>query len=226
VEIIDLRPNPKAAMNQRHGPGKLRLSQILGILAFVFLGAVFLTGYGPSGVSQLAGLLPGAVSTAGSFPLFVKVEYEKASGEVSVRGTTVPGAVVQVSNASTVVKQSGTYNMKTSLPLSLVAVNDGKIRRFRFDLPAKAKPHLTSLTVNADLSRMRTSVNGQLTITRHPPARIIVEHVQNSSKHEASITKGEFTIELPLVRGTNTLQWRLQLGIISSPGPDITFVAE
>lgn len=74
---------------------------------------------------------------------------------------------------------------------------------------------------------MRSSVTGQLTITEHPSAKVIVEHVQKGTKHEAAITKGRFGLSgLPLVKGTNTLRWWLQLGIITSPGPDITFSAE
>lgn len=162
-----------------------------------------------------------------SFPLFIKMNYQKTTDAVSVKGTTLPGTVVQARGASTVVKQSGTYALKTSLPLSLVAVKDGKIRRFRFDLPAKAKPHLSDLVVNADLAKMRSSVIGQLTMTEHPAAKVIVEHGQKGTKHEGVITKGRFSIGgLPLVKGTNTLRWWVQLGIITSPGPDITFVVE
>jgi hypothetical protein len=184
-----------------------------------------------AGLGLLAVLTAGAVvlSTAatGSFPLFIKMDYQKTTDAVSVKGTTLPGTVVQARGASTVVKQSGSYALKTSLPLSLVAVKDGKIRRFRFDLPPKAKPHLSNLVVNADLARMRSSVNGQLTITEHPAAKVIVQHVEKGSKHEGAITKGRFSVGgLPLVKGTNTLRWWLQLGIITSPGPDITFSVE
>jgi hypothetical protein len=184
-----------------------------------------------AGLGLLAVLTAGAVvlSTAatGSFPLFIKMDYQKTSDAVSVKGTTLPGTVVQARGASTVVKQSGSYALKTSLPLSLVAVKDGKIRRFRFDLPPKAKPHLSSLIVNADLSKMRSSVIGQLTITEHPSAKVIVQHGQKGSRHEGAVTKGRFSIAgLPLVKGTNTLHWWVQLGFITSQGPDITFSVE
>jgi hypothetical protein len=54
-----------------------------------------------------------------------------------------------------------------------------------------------------------------------------VQHVEKGSKHEGAITKGRFSVGgLPLVKGTNTLRWWLQLGIITSPGPDITFSVE
>lgn len=184
-----------------------------------------------AGLAILGVLIVGAawLSTAatGTFPLYIKMDYQKTTGTVSVKGTTLPGTVVQAGAASTVVKQSGTYALKTALPLSLVAVKDGKIRRFRFDLPPKAKPHLSTLVVNADLAKMRSSVTGQLTITDHPSAKVIVEHVQKGTKHEATITNGKFSLSgLPLVKGTNTLRWWLQIGLLASPGPDITFTAE
>ncbi|HET6781566.1 MAG TPA: hypothetical protein VFH67_05680, partial [bacterium] len=162
-----------------------------------------------------------------TFPLFIKMDYRKATGAVTVRGTTAPGTVVQVPGATAVVKQSGTYALKTSLPVNLVAVKGTQIRRFRFDLPPKAKPHLSYLLVNADLSKMRSSVTGQLTMTEHPAAKVFVEHVEKGSKHQAAIIKGRFSLGgLPLVKGKNTLRWSLQLGFIHSPGPDITFTTE
>lgn len=194
---------------RRYGRYRMALG-VLAIVTVLTVGVVMLT-----------------TGASGTFPLYIKMDYQKATGAVSVKGTTVPGTVVQAGAASAVVKQSGTYALKTSLPLSLVAVKDGKIRRFRFDLPPKAKPHLSELVVNADLAKMRSSVTGQLTITEHPAAKVIVEHVQSGSKHEATITKGRFSLAgLPLVKGTNTLRWWLQLGFITSPGPDITFSAE
>ncbi|MBI2247342.1 MAG: hypothetical protein HYU65_05365 [Armatimonadetes bacterium] len=206
----------------RTGRSRIPLA-FLAISGMILLGFLVLQSQ-PAAVMQLAAVLPSS-TFAGSFPLFVKIDYRKEA-PLSVRGSALPGTVVQVRNDSDVVSRKGTYAMTTSLPLSLVAVRDGKIRRFRFDLPAKAKPYLSSLTVNADLSRMRSSVNGQLTITTHPAATIIVTHVEKASTHQAPITAGRFTISLPLVRGTNTLRWWVLLGIIRTPGPDITFDAQ
>ncbi|MGH9896964.1 MAG: hypothetical protein ACREA0_34190, partial [bacterium] len=131
-----------------------------------------------------------AIPATGPFPLHVMMTYQKASGAVSVKGSALPGTVVQVRNASTTVKSAGTYSLRTSLPMSLVAVRQGNIRRFRFDLPVTAKKYVTTLTIRADLTRMWSAVVGSLSLTEHPPATITVTHVQKGTTHKATLTKG------------------------------------
>jgi len=167
-----------------------------------------------------------ALPATGPFPLQVMMTYQKATGAVTVKGSALPGTVVQVRNASTTVKSTGTYALKTSMPMSLVAVRQGNIRRFRFDLPAKAKPYVTELTIRADLTRMWSVVTGFLSLTEHPPATITVQHVEKGTTYKATLTKGNFLIWLPVVRGTNTLHWYLQVGPTRWPGPDLTFTAQ
>jgi hypothetical protein len=159
-------------------------------------------------------------------PLFVRMSYTKASGAVAIHGTTLPGTVVQVRNGSTVVKSGGTYALRTALPVALVAVRAGSIRRFRFDLPPKAKPYVTSLIVNADLTRMWSRIDGRLSLTEHPAATIVVRHAERGTTHTATLTKGAFVIGVPVARGTNTLRWHLQVGPVRWPGPDIVYTAQ
>lgn len=190
---------------------RLRLAVVVlaAVAALAFMGAKAVT-----------------TTTTGPFPLNVMMSYQKSTGAVTVKGSTLPGTVVQVRNASTVVKQTGTYNLKTSMPMALTAVRKGDIRRFRFDLPAKAKPHVVDLTIRADLSKMRSVVTGQLNLTEHPPATVVVEHVERSTTQKATLTKGHFYIELPMAKGLNTLHWYLQVGPMRWPGPDLTFTAQ
>lgn len=168
----------------------------------------------------------GAGEGAGPFPLHVKMMYLKSTGAVTVQGQALPGTVVQVRNASTVVKAPGTYSLRTSLPIALTAVRQSKIRRFRFELPAKAKPHISKLIVSADLSRMWARIDGYLTSTEHPQATVTVTHVQAKKTVNAALAKGNFVVGLPMVSGTNTLRWTLHIGPLSWSGPDINFVAQ
>lgn len=161
-----------------------------------------------------------------ALPFFVRMSYTKDTGTVAVHGTTLPGTVVQVRNGSTVVKSAGTYALRTALPVSLVAVRAGAIRRFRFDLPPKAKPYVTMLVVNADLTKMWSRIDGRLSMTEHPAATIVVRHVERGTTHTASLAKGNFVIGVPMVRGTNTLRWHLQVGPVRWPGPDIVYSAQ
>lgn len=73
---------------------------------------------------------------------------------------------------------------------------------------------------------MWSSVTGSLSLTEHPPATIVVTHVERGTTHQATLTKGHFLIGLPLVKGLNTLHWHLQVGVIRWPGPDITFTVQ
>lgn len=54
----------------------------------------------------LLALVP-ALGVTTTFPLHVRMSYTKASGAVSVHGSTLPG---------TVVKSTGTYALKTTSP--------------------------------------------------------------------------------------------------------------
>ena len=165
-------------------------------------------------------------TAAAVLPLYVRLSYTKATGAVAVHGTTLPGTVVQVRNGSTVVRRTGTYALRTDLPVSLVAVHAGSIRRFRFDLPPKAKPYVNALVVSADLTRMWSRIDGTLSMTEHPPATIVVRHVEHGTTHTATLAKGTFMIGVPVVKGTNTLRWYLQVGPARWPGPDIVYTAQ
>lgn len=178
-----------------------------------------------TGAAVLA-LTGGAAEGAGPFPLMVKMLYQKSTGAVTVRGYTLPGTVVQVRNASTVVKTPGTYVLRTSLPVALTAVRQRQIRRFRFELPARAKPHVSKLIVSADLTRMWARIDGYLTSTEHPKASVTVTHVQAKRTQQATLAKGNFVVGLPMVSGVNTLRWTLHIGPLSWEGPDISFIAQ
>ncbi len=168
-------------------------------------------------------LIVSAQVSATLFPLQVRMSYLKASPLVTVKGSAPPSTVVQARGASVVVPRTGFYALKTSMPVAVTAVRGRQIRRFRFTLPDKAKPYLEVLMVSADLERMWGNVSGQLTITEHATASIVVQHVEKGTTQTASLARGSFAIGIPLVQGTNTLKWWLKMGPLQFPGPDITF---
>jgi len=198
---------PRVSMDRAIRPAQVRQAAVVAAALAVLVGA--------------SGPTSGAV-----LPLHVRMSYTKASGAVAVQGTTLPGTVVQVRNASAVVKSTGTYALRTALPVSLTAVRAGTIRRFRFDLPLRAKPYVSTLIVSADLTRMWSRIDGTLSMTEHPPATIVVHHVERGTTHRATLAKGNFAIGVPVAEGTNTLRWHLQVGPTRWPGPDIVYTAQ
>ncbi len=168
-------------------------------------------------------MLVASTEAAALFPLQVRMDYRKTSPAVAVKGSAPPWTVVQARGSSVVVPSTGTYALKTVLPVSVTAVHGTQIRRFRFTLPDKAKPYLQVLTVSVDLAKMWGNVSGQLTITEHATASLIVHHVQKNTTLTGTLAKGSFTLGIPLVSGTNTLEWWIRMGPLQVPGPDITF---
>ncbi|MGH2400072.1 MAG: hypothetical protein ACRDF6_09510, partial [bacterium] len=74
---------------------------------------VYRSAAGLAAVAAVVALSVGsAVPATGPFPLHVQMTYQKATGAVSVRGSALPGTVVQVRNASTTVKSTGTYALR------------------------------------------------------------------------------------------------------------------
>lgn len=159
-------------------------------------------------------------------PLAVELKYTQTSGKVGVSGTTRPGAVVAVAGATAHANDDGQFALNGTLPIALVAVSDGQTRRLRLDLPRGATKYLDWLNVELDLTKMTAVVTGALTIKSHPTATVIVNHVEAKSTIRGSVKQGNFDLTLPLVRGTNTLEWALQIGFLRFPAPDFTFTVD
>lgn len=167
-----------------------------------------------------------ATAAAGqqSLPLAVTVRYAGGrSDTVEVRGTTEPGTVVSVRGATKVVDESGEFALATKLPVNLVAVKGGQIRRLSLSLPSGATKWLSWLTVNANLTQMKALIAGALTISNHPSATVTVEHVQAGKTVEAMIDHGQFKVGLPMVPQVNTLDWTLHAGWLSWTAPSLSF---
>jgi len=159
-------------------------------------------------------------------PLAVDLKYTAASGSVEVRGTTRPGTVIAVAGTTAHANDSGTFTLKGTLPISLIAVSDGQTRRLRFDLPQGATKYIEWLNIEMDLTKMAANVTGALTLKTHPTATVIVNHVEAKSTARGSVSRGNFGITLPLVRGLNTLEWAVQVGFLRFPAPDFTFTVD
>lgn len=172
-------------------------------------------------------LVAGWVPVAGAQgPLPVNLSLKVAghgSSAVEVRGTTLPGSVVAVRGASKVVDESGKFMLKTTMPVYLVAVKGGQLRRLTLRLPEGAPKWLDRLTIGLNLTKMRAEVDGALTIKNHPPATVTVEHVQAGQRVDAPLRGGEFSLDLPVVQKTNTLDWTLRAGWIRWTAPALTF---
>lgn len=178
------------------------------------------------GLAMLLSRVPVANAQPG-LPLNVSIKYAGGSGNVvTVSGTTVPGTVVSVKGATKVVDKTGVFTFKSTLPVSLVAVKDKHIRRLSLNLPSGATKWLSWLTVNANVTQMKAAVTGALTITNHPTASVIVEHVEADRTVETGITKGKFSLGFPLVPRVNTLNWRLRYGLFSWTAPRLTFTVQ
>jgi len=159
-------------------------------------------------------------------PLAVDLKYTAASGHVEVHGTTRPGTVIAVAGTTAHANDNGTFVVKGTLPISLIAVSDGQTRRLRFDLPRGATKYVEWLSIELDLTKMAADVTGALTIKSHPTATVIVNHIEAKSTSRGSVNKGNFGIALPLVRGMNTLTWAVQVGFLRFPAPDFTFTVD
>ncbi|MGH2437326.1 MAG: hypothetical protein ACRDFA_10060 [bacterium] len=178
------------------------------------------------GLALLLALVP-AVGAQPGLPLLVSVKYIGGStNTVTVSGTTVPGTVVSVKGATKVVDRTGKFSLKSPLPISLVAVKDKHIRRLTINLPSGATKWLSWLTVNANLTQMKTTVAGALTIKDHPSASVIVEHVEADKIVQAAVTQGKFSLGFPLVPRINTLNWTLRYGFLSWNAPRLTFTVQ
>jgi len=178
------------------------------------------------GLALLLAFVP-AVSAQPGLPLQVTVKYVGGgTNAVTVSGTTVPGTVVSVKGTSKVVDRTGKFSLRSSLPVSLVAVKDKHIRRLNLNLPSGATKWLSWLTVNANLTQMKTTVAGALTIKDHPSASVIVEHVEADKTVQAKVTQGKFSLGFPLVPRVNTLNWKLRYGLLSWNAPSLTFTVQ
>lgn len=159
-------------------------------------------------------------------PLAVDVKYTAGSGQVDVVGRTRPGAVVAVAGATAHASSTGAFSLKGTLPISMIVVSEGQTRRLRFDLPHGAMEYLEWLHIDLDLSAMDADVTGALKLKVHPTATVIVDHVEGKQQVRGTVRRGRFDITLPLVRGTNTLKWALQVGFLRFPAPDFTFTVD
>lgn len=178
-------------------------------------------------VLALVMVLAPAAGAQPELPLQVSVQYSGGGSDaVTVWGSTVPGTVVSVRGASGVVSDSGKFTLRSTLPVSLVAVHAGQIRRLNLSLPAGATRWLSRLTINANLTQMVAQVAGALTITNHPPASVVVEHVEAGTSIQASVTHGRFVLGFPLVPKVNTLDWTLRCGWLSWNAPSLTFTVQ
>ena len=172
----------------------------------------------------VAVMLAAAADAQAPLPVTVSLRLDgHGSTAVEVQRTTLPGAVVSVRGATEVIDESGAFTLRTSLPLYLVAVKGQQLRKVTMALPAGAQKWIDRLTIGFDLTTMRAQVEGALTIKNHPPAMVTVEHVQAGTIVRTPVTHGEFTVGLPLVPRTNTLDWTLRAGWISWAAPPLTF---
>lgn len=177
-------------------------------------------------LALVAALAPSAGAQPG-LPLQVNVQYAGGgSAVVTIQGTTLPGTVVAVRGATRVVDETGKFSLTSPLPVSLVAVRDTQIRRLSINLPSGATKWLSRLSINANLTRMAAQVTGALTIRDHPPASVVVEHVEAGKSVQTSITHGQFALGLPLVPKVNTLDWTLRYGWLSWNAPSLTFTVQ
>ena len=176
-----------------------------------------------AGVALLLGLAPPAGAQA-SLPMQLSVRYAGAgSGVVTVEGTTVPGTVVSVRGMSTVVSRTGKFTLRSALPLTFVGAKGGQMRRLTLTLPSGATKWLSRLTVIANLTKMSAKVYGAMTITNHPPATVLVRHVEAAKTIEAAVTAGRFGLAFPLVPRVNTLDWSLRAGLLTWKAPALSF---
>jgi hypothetical protein len=178
------------------------------------------------GLALLLAFVPG-VNAQPELPLQVSIKYVGGgTNAVTVSGTTVPGTVVSVKGATKVVDRTGKFSLRSTLPVSLVAVKDKHIRRLNLNLPSGATKWLSWLTVNANLTQMKVAVTGALTIKDHPTASVIVEHVEAERTVQAGVTQGKFSLGFPLVPRVNTLNWKLRYGFFSWNAPSLTFTVQ
>ncbi len=145
------------------------------------------------------------------------------SETVDVQGTTLPGTVVSVRGATKVVDESGAFTLRTSLPFYLVAVRGSQLRKVTMALPDGAHKWVDRLTIAFNLTMMRAEVDGTLMIKNHPPATVTVEHLQTRTTVKAPVTHGAFSLDLPLVQKTNTLDWSLRAGWITWAAPPLSY---
>lgn len=178
-------------------------------------------------VLALWAVLAAAAGAQSGLPLEVDVSYAGGNGgAVTVGGTTLPGTVVAVRGGSQVVDESGRFSLHSTLPVTLVAVRGRQIRRLSLTLPSGATRWLARLKIHADLTQMAAEVAGALTITNHPPASVVVEHVETGKSVRTSITRGQFALDLPLVPKVNTLDWTLRTGWLSWNAPSLTVTVQ
>jgi hypothetical protein len=178
------------------------------------------------GLALLLALVP-AVNAQPGLPLLVNIKYAGGGANVvTVYGTTVPGTVVSVKGATKVVDKTGKFSLKSTLPVSLVAVKDKQIRRLNLNLPSGATKWLSYLNVTANLTQMKAAVVGALTIKDHPSASVIVEHVEAERTIQAGVTQGKFNLGFPLVPRVNTLNWKMRYGFFSWNAPSLTFTVQ
>lgn len=159
-------------------------------------------------------------------PFSVSMVFRRDTGQVEVRGSAAPGTVVSVKGATAIVGKTGAFALRTRLPISLVAVRDSHIRRLRIDLPERAERWISRLAINANLTRMQATVAGNLTMTSHPAATVIVHHVEAEKTIQTTLTHGAFRLGLPLVSQTNTLDWAVRVGGLQMPAPSVIFTVQ
>ena len=116
---------------------------------------------------------------------------------VSVEGTTVPGTVVSVKGMSKVMDKTGKFILRSALPLTFVGVKGAQVRRLSLGLPSGAPKWLSRLTVIANLTQMSAKVFGAMTITKHPPATVVLRHVEAHKTIPTGVTRGQFGLAVP-----------------------------
>lgn len=169
-------------------------------------------------------ILPGTAAAQAPLPVAVSLKVAGHGSQlVDVQGTTLPGTVVSVRGATAVVDDSGAFSLRTTLPFYLVAVKGGHLRKVTMALPDGAQKWVDRLTIAFNLTTMRAEVDGTLTIKNHPPATVTVEHLQTGTTVKAPVTYGTFSLDLPVVQKTNTLDWSLHAGWVTWSAPPLSY---
>lgn len=168
--------------------------------------------------------LASQVGAQASLPMQVSVKYAgSGTNIVTVEGTTVPGTVVAVKGMSKVVDKTGRFTLRSPLPMTFVGMKGSQSRRFTLGLPSGATKWLTKLTIIANLTKMSAKVFGAMTITNHPPASVVVRHIEARKTVQTRVTRGQFGLAFPLVPRINTLDWSLRTTLLNWNAPSLSF---
>ena len=159
-----------------------------------------------------------------SLPMQLSVKYAGGgTNVVTIEGRTAPGTIVAVRGMSRVVDRTGTFTLRSALPMTFTGIKGAQTRKFTLGLPSGATKWLSRLTVVANLTQMSAKVFGAMTITNHPKASVVVRHVEARKTITSSVSQGRFGLAFPLVPRINTLDWSLRTSLMTWDAPALSF---